>query len=273
MTEPTIRIVTVTPQMAADWLRFNTHNRPLRSWVVRRYYKDMQEGRWEFAADPNRFGESGALLDGQHRLAALAGVTTPNYSADFIVVTKLPDSAQMYMDQGSVRTSGQQLAPLGVKDSNVVAGGVRLYLSHERNVLFGDSNTRTAIVSRVEIEQWVLAHPELVETAGTLQLRSSDAPPSVSYAAALLFHGAYGEDVVREFFRLLAVGAGEGHPINTLDKRLQRIRRMKTATTGVEYLALFILAMNAWLEDRKITKIQTPGKWTAATFPKLRRVS
>ena len=42
------QIVTVTPEMASDWLSYRNHpkNRPLSKSVSARYQADMESGRW-----------------------------------------------------------------------------------------------------------------------------------------------------------------------------------------------------------------------------------
>lgn len=274
MSQPTVRIVTVTPAMARAWLAANTNNRTLSEATVRAYRRDMLEGRWLFAADPIRFSDAGTLLDGQHRLEALAGCPDDT-EVTFLVATKLPRETQMVMDQGRRRRPGDQLTLLGAKDANIVAAGIRLHLTHDRDLLFRDTREQRFAISAPEIQSWFLENRELVEQASSLPVRCSDAPPSVAYCAALMFLNVHGADITQEFFRLLGAGAGEGHPINALDKRLQRIRRSKVKASSREFLALFIQAMNAWREGRTITKFQMPrgAKWTADTYPRLRAVA
>lgn len=261
-------IVMVTPEMAERWLTFNTHNRKIRQSVVAKYRADMEAGLWTMAADPIRFDRDGVLLDGQHRLIALSElpevVTIP-----FLVVRGLPPESQGVMDQGTKRTAGDQLGLAGVKNSNAVAAAAKKYLIWHGGFMFRD--TKLQQITAPQIEQWVTERTGDVEFFNSIWslIRQNDAPPSVAGAAALRFAEIDPESCER-FFTLLARGAGgEGHPITTLDKRLQRNRREGLKMPDRDYLALFILAWNAWRAGKQMSKFQRPrgGRWSEDNFP------
>lgn len=269
---PDVELVHVNPALAREWLTRNHRNRTVSELTVNRYLNDMVAGRWQYAADPIRFDIAGNLLDGQHRLTALARVADPDLTVPMLVVRNLPTDTQLIMDQGKRRTPGDQLSLLGVRDSNVVAAGIRLIIAHETGAMFRDSHVKQVATTNAHMEAWYAAHTDLVSAASEIRsLKASDAPPSVAFCAAMLFIPAMGTEATQEFFRLLSVGAGEGHPINALDKRLQRIRRERLKVTPRDHLALFIQAANAWREGRKVAKFQKPrgAKWTVESFPKL----
>lgn len=267
-----VKVIMTDAPMAQRWLTKNTRNRKMRTTTVQRYRSDMEGGRWTFAADPIRFDADGSLIDGQHRLAALAeteGITLP-----MLVVRGLPEDAQSVMDQGTRRTPGDQLALKGVKDANAVAAAVKQYLIWREGLLFRDNKVVQATITTPRIEEWVDANP--VPLANFQQIigltKQNDAPPSIAGAAAIRFMELDAASAV-EFFTLLARGAGtEGHPIVTLDKRLQRNRREGLKMTGRDYLSLFILAWNAWRDDRQMAKFQRPrgGSWNEDNFPEPR---
>lgn len=50
-------IVTVTPEMAEEWLSKNINNRAPSKKVIDTYSRDMASGRWEFNGDSIRFSE------------------------------------------------------------------------------------------------------------------------------------------------------------------------------------------------------------------------
>ena len=274
-TDPTLEVALVTPALAREWLTRNTHNRSISEITVARYQGDMSAGRWQYAGDPIRFDNDGLLLDGQHRLTALS-YCDEHVQIPMVVIRGLDSDTQLIMDQGKRRTPGDQLSLLGVRDANVVAAGIRLYLAHETGMVFRDHHLHQMHVTNAHMEDWYRTHTDLVgAVSGMSHLRSSDAPASVAYCAGLMFTQAMGPAQTQEFFRLLHVGAGEGHPINTLDKRLQRIRREKLRTSPRDHLALFIIAANAWREGRRMTRFQRPAgaKWTADSYPRLQEAA
>lgn len=62
----------VTPEMACEWLKSNRQNRPLRRMVIEGYKREMLAGRWKLTHQGVAFDHAMNLLDGQHRLHAIA---------------------------------------------------------------------------------------------------------------------------------------------------------------------------------------------------------
>lgn len=261
-------IVMVSPSMAERWLANNVRNRKIRQRTVVRYRSDMEAGRWSMAADPIRFDTNGHLIDGQHRLTALSElpdiITIP-----FLVIRGLPSESQLVMDQGVKRTPGDQLALAGVRNASNVAASVKKFIIWQNGLLFRD--TKVQQVTAPQTSEWVEDHPGEVEVFNRLNhlIRQNDAPPSIAGAAAIAF-ARIDTEACERFFTLLARGAGgEGHPITTLDKRLQRTRREGLKMPDRDYLALFILAWNAWRGGKSMSKFQRPrgGRWSEENFP------
>lgn len=262
-------VIVVDSTTATRWLTKNTKNRKIRQAVVQRYRTDMESGRWSFAGDPIRFDVHGNLIDGQHRLTALAeldGVQLP-----MLVIRGLPTETQTVMDQGSRRNPGDQLAMKGIRNSNTIAAGIKQYLVWSQGYMFRDTKAAKGAITTPAIEEWVDNNPVAVEQISSLVhlAKQNDAPPSVCVAAAIEFFRIDPEATI-EFFTLLSRGAGtEGHPIVTLDKRLQRVRREGVKMPNRDFLALIITAWNAWREGRVMAKFQRPrgGAYNEDNFP------
>lgn len=272
-TRADVAIVMVDGAVAARWLERNTNNRTIRRSGVERYKNDIAAGRFHFAGDPVRFDVTGNLLDGQHRLTAIVeseeGTTVP-----LLVVRGLAPEAQRVMDQGIRRSAADQLGLRGVKGASFVAAAAKVYLIWQTGLLFRDNKVAVATITTPYIEEWVAENPDDAEFLRKVSTsaKQNDAPPSVAGAAAIAF-GRIDPEKAVEFFHLLSHGAGtQGHPIVTLDKRLQRIRREGLRTTNRDFLSLFILAWNAWRDGRTMTKFQRPrgGSWSEETFPEPR---
>jgi hypothetical protein len=74
----TSEIKTITPTMAAKWLKENnTHNRPLYERTIQKYALDMKAGAWTVTNQGIGFAEDGTLLDGQQRLSAIVRADVP----------------------------------------------------------------------------------------------------------------------------------------------------------------------------------------------------
>lgn len=264
-------VVMVSADTAARWLKYNIRNRTISRTDVQRYRLDMQAGLWRFAADPIRFDVEGNLIDGQHRLTALAEL--PGVCLPMLVVRGLPTETQKVMDQGRKRTPGQQLYLSGVKDANLMAAVFKVVLVWETDLMFRDNKLQRQITSAA-IEDYILDHPGdlAFAQANAGLIRAIDAPPSVVGAFAVIAARANPEDA-HEFLSQLhsMVGMSLGHPVHTLDKRLRSIRKQSLRLSQRDYLALFIQAFNAYRKGRKITQFLRPpgGSWSRDDFPEV----
>lgn len=97
-----MQVMTVTPEMAADWLKMNTGNRRLRRWWVKTLADVIRRGEWSLTHQGVAFDTNGILRDGQHRLSA---IVEAGRSAELVVFTGLSEEAYKAMDQGAKRTA------------------------------------------------------------------------------------------------------------------------------------------------------------------------
>jgi hypothetical protein len=112
----------ITPELAADWLenRNLSANRNLSEHVAAKYAKAMSEGRWLFTHQGIAFDTEGWLIDGQHRLRAVAisGVTV-----EMFVVPGCDAATFAVLDNGFKRQAHQLI---DVHGAPVVAAAARI---------------------------------------------------------------------------------------------------------------------------------------------------
>lgn len=102
------RIATVTPEMAKSWLERNTINRPLRRTVVDSYRMAYERGEHILTHQGIAFAKTGELLDGQHRLTAIAQMPK-GFSVRMLVAADMSATAFKAIDQGLRRTHSDVL--------------------------------------------------------------------------------------------------------------------------------------------------------------------
>lgn len=78
-------VIGVTPEMASDWLstRRWQHQRRQSTSIVAKYLKDMKEGRWKLTRQGLIFDTEGYMIDGQHRLRAVANAQPEELTAAY----------------------------------------------------------------------------------------------------------------------------------------------------------------------------------------------
>lgn len=105
--------VDVTAELAQNWLKNNFRNRPMREDTVKAYARDMINGAWVPTHQGIAFNDQDALIDGQHRLAAIvmSGVTV-RLMVTFGLPSKIDGKEMTTMDavdRGATRSVADQL--------------------------------------------------------------------------------------------------------------------------------------------------------------------
>lgn len=120
-------LVTVTPELAAEYLKANPKNRIVRPSLVDQYANEMKMGRWKLTPQCMSIRTDGTISDGQHRLLAIvqSKTTQPMY-----VATGVPDDISDCLDIGAKRTAADYLSlHCGVKSAPAVAASVKAIAS------------------------------------------------------------------------------------------------------------------------------------------------
>jgi hypothetical protein len=252
--KPEVTEMTVTPDLALEWLTRNENNRTISKKHVRLLADMMSRNEFNFVGDPIRFDIDGRLMDGQHRLNAIIESET---SQHMIVIFGLPPESQVYMDAGRKRSPGDQMTvALGIRNGNQAAAIVRNYIQWRDQCFL--SNTRT--VGIPEIIAWADANEELLvdATARARRVTSARVPTSVAVSGAVYLaahkvspHGA------GVFWDRLADGADlvANNPILTLRNAIMR-RAKRERWTRTEEWAYYARAWNTWRKDGSLERLQ-----------------
>lgn len=136
----------ITPEIASELLKKNLNNRKLTERTVNFYVKQMIDGLWKSnTGEAIKIAKSGRLLDGQHRLAAIAksGVTV-----NLAIVEDLEEEIFSVLDTGKKRNAGDILTISGIDNANVKAAGITSWLTLERGHSLrgeGDGSNKTEL--------------------------------------------------------------------------------------------------------------------------------
>ena len=127
MQSPTFEIVTMTPEWAAKLLgTINTHNRKLKPGHVKNLSEAIIKGDWKLTSHGISIGSDGALLDGQHRLAA---IVKSKKNVQVVLSKNCDPSTFSVIDTGARRSAGDAIALAGgTVEVKSIAAGLRLYI-------------------------------------------------------------------------------------------------------------------------------------------------
>lgn len=268
----------LTPEDANRLLDKNTHNRPLSQGDILKWATEMEAGNWQLNGEAIKIDVAGRILDGQHRLHALA-LQSPGTRIQFLVVRGLKEETQKTMDQGRKRSLDDQLNLEGVDADKSVASAIRLLRTHELGLLFRSPRVVSAQVTTPSLVTWAADNPDAMDLVRA-GVRYHNAPLrrgilGMVYALVALEHGS---DIADDFFGRLADGVDlqEGSPILALRNRLFYLRTggsdgFSQKITDRDLIGMTISTFNSWVTGRRLTKIQRPpgGTWNESSFPEV----
>ena len=268
----------LTAEDANRLLDKNTHNRPLSQGDILKWATEMEAGNWQFNGEAIKIDINGDLIDGQHRLHAVA-LQEPGMKIPFLVIRGLQPEAQKTMDQGRKRSAADQLVLAGVNADGTLTAAIRVYLTYTTGILFRDNKYIAANITTPVIVQWGSENSDKVELIrrGIQYGKIRDRRPVViaMYAIVAEVHDTEKAD---EFFgRVLdGVGLELGSPILALRNRLDSLngelaRKDRQKISDRDLIASVIVAFNAWVLGKSLGRIQRPqgATWTSTNFPKI----
>lgn len=91
----------ITPEIAKAYLQHNRVNRALRSRAVEELMRDMKAGAFKLTHQGIAFDKDGNLVDGQHRLTAIA---LSGCTVQMMVTRDMEDDCSAQIDTGKVRS-------------------------------------------------------------------------------------------------------------------------------------------------------------------------
>lgn len=258
-----VSVMTVTPDIAHDWLENNNNrNRKIRIPVIDRYYHDMVNGNWQFNGESIQFDTNYNLMNGQHRLKAIVRSGLPQ---QFVVVTGLSPDAHGTIDSGTRRTPGDVLTLSGYGEGRLLATVANLALTLEAlppgaPLRINRQRTTADIEDRVASDK----HLQYVVESVIPEM----APPKALMTRAVAGYAYYilskiDQDATDTFFKGLLTLANlpPGSPIIALHRRLtahtgEHIPGQSGAFRAIAYI---MHAWNAWRAGEERSMIKLPN--------------
>ena len=156
--DPTTTWVSITPELAAEFLSRNTLNRPKKPSKIKLYSESMAAGQWPVTGVPIIFGRGGRLLDGQNRLQAIIDTGS---TVRTLVVEGVEDEVFDVIDSGARRSSSDVLVIMGYEGWIASCGSSAVTVA--RNLMRG-LWPYTNTVSPQGVREFVECHPDLMRS-------------------------------------------------------------------------------------------------------------
>ena len=125
---PTFERVTITPAYAKKLLEGNTAaNRNIKPGARKKYERAILNGEWRVTHCPIALDENDNIIDGQHRLAAIAN-TRP---VEVMVARNCDPSTFSVIDIGAKRSAADVLQSCGEKShTSIIAPAIKFYAQY-----------------------------------------------------------------------------------------------------------------------------------------------
>lgn len=256
-----IEIISVTPEMAAEWLATNaSNNRKKSKMLVNQYARDMIAGRWEITGETIKFDTTGRLIDGQHRLSA---VVESKKTVNMAVITGLEPKVIHVIDTGKSRNGADALTISGQGEnaSNVAAlarkiigykGGNLGVMGAKKIRLAGQPITNRDILDYASVND-LQPYVRFAYRLDKLQITRIFSVSEWAFIYWLLSQtDAAAAD---EFCTKLATldNVGMNSPIRTL---FEKITRSQFRLTSSQTLTATVTAWNAWRTGATLRSIR-----------------
>ena len=237
---------------ATEWLKLNIErNRHVRAKQVDKLTRDINAGRFVYDGSPIRFDRNGRLIDGQHRLRAIAAASPEALPVKLDVVYGLAESTFDTLDCGITRTASDMFTSGGMHNTKTLAAVATILLDwdEERGLV-----TRAIKRSHAELALFVAENPlagEAVARTCNHRTLSRMCAPSIVATATFLFM-RIDRNATEMFLDSLEEGAnipaGDGRLLlmRVLRNYKTKGRRSHSSTDKENFLALWIKAWNLW---------------------------
>src|SRR2546428_9167036 len=119
---PDLEIVTITPELAQEWLDRGGTNRKTTRRRIEAMTAALQRGEWRLTGEAIKLDDEGRVRDGQHRLHAIIEAGIPVRS---VVARGVSEEAFGVMDTGRSRNAADVLHIHGFPSQNALAAAAR----------------------------------------------------------------------------------------------------------------------------------------------------
>jgi hypothetical protein len=258
ITRPGIFVVKVDSDTARQWLKLNVKNRRIRKSLVEYLRRQIDEKEWQSNhPQPIVFSDAGRLIDGQHRLTAIAESEICNGSSLKIrVETGADDRIREYMDTGITRTLEDRVELDSDPAFNKFIAqlvAIDLLIVQNKAKKYGKATPDDAK------EFYAVHHKALRQVFDRHRREKGTGQTAVSIAAMQYFEKD--EDKADEFYSDVFVAAGNVQQAQMLrDYLLRNLNGVGGMSARTEVYQKAVACMKAHFDGRKIGKV-TRATW------------
>lgn len=262
--EEYIRIPISSIEAAAIYDRHNGRNRELSIPKVLQYKDAMLRHEWKYTPQGIAFDTDGRLVDGQHRITALA---LTDMALDFLVVRKVDRTVIDAIDQSKPRRASEALQIAGISRAGEKERIARAALEYTSKV---DKHPMRPTI--IQIERYVTSHDlelnRALEYGKMSVFGKSEACMSETLAATIAYLfiiGEWDEQVISNFLDVLQGGVDKREngvivPAARILALAKRKENKKDTLTRDQQIATVLKAAQHWIRDESVARFRPVKK-------------
>lgn len=253
--KPTSKLEIITPELASKWLSKNKNNRHITKNSIESYSKAMLRGEWVPNTQAIGFDIDGNLIDGQHRLYAIAASGT---TIESFVVRGLAANTFTTIDIGRRRRSSDFLSIYGHINSTTLAATLSWLYAYKKNAFKGIRVSRNISHSElIEALEEYHTVPETIKYILHISKKTRILSPSGAMALCHIFSTKCPNEA-REFFRKLYTGSNlsEDSPILHLRNYQINLNTNRVFQGKTEIVIAVIKTWNAYINNKPMTYLR-----------------
>lgn len=258
------KVETITPEIAMEYLKYNSVNRPLNKNTVDFYAEQMSKEQWRMNGEPICFTKDGAMANGQHRLNAIVKY---GMAVDILVVRGCDNDSFVTYDSGRNRKISDVFALSDIPNYINVSSIVTRYLLLHNNLnaiskdgSHGVANLKTdKKKSKQDFLDEYNQSPELYQQAFktaqscVTKVKLMQVSEVGGLFVFLVKDKKYSSDVVESFFRMLFFNENVSNgTIHTLRDKIIQDRMSNNTMTSRYKSALIVKTWNAYITGKEI---------------------
>lgn len=253
----------ITPELAQEMLNTSPGNRSIRKSWVQTIAREMTHGRWEPGASVLIVDDTGALIEGHHRLTACVA---EQVSFSTLVVRGVKRKVRDVVDTGIARKARDILKFANYENSDGLAATIRVGILRERGLITDAGAARAGggnvKLSNNEYLEYAEKNPDVI---GIVE-KYSKVARELHLPGGLFCHMMYefsmsqGEDKAEKFAMDMANRSTNGLG----DPRLY-LMRWADAKIGAKHriglgegIWMLVMTWNEWLAGKTRTQMANP---------------
>lgn len=259
--------VALTQDDAKKLLQGNETNRHQNKELIKRYLRIMEKDRWVLNGETIKIGrdkDSFVLLDGQHRLNAIAKASKP---VTVSLAIGLEKDHFKSIDTGKSRSASDIIKMAGYKNVHILSAATRWMLTYELDERFMWSS----VLCPEDILEGVSRWPKMTHFATVAErLRFLLQPSIVAFFMYVTQH--IDPDMSHDFFTQMEYGddLDKKSPIYEFRTIMMKFRSQQVLLDKRHAMAYIIKTWNAYYNDINVTTI----RWKQGqAFPEIEGVN